>query len=450
MSASLALRHAEGRGLDDYDIWDEGRVVGNITRLNEPAETWSWAIHVSPTHDDRSGRVASLEEAKAKFLHEYGRQLADGRRDSIQTDSVAVTSVAPAWKLRLPAVAVALPYVVIPVVLLGILGLLTRPPHSPIVQTSTHSELLVPAGIDSSTRDNRVPSPFFDCSDCPEMVVVPSGSFVMGTSEANDKIVYEMNKRDLGPFFFLLGRLFEGSSFLTPLLSEQPQHSVSIPHQLGMGKYPVTRREFAAFVRESGYSPSFGCTVHVGKYVFSPGAGWATPGFSQTDYDPAVCVSWNDAHAYVAWLNRKLGAGTSGPYRLPSESEWEYGARAGTQTLRWWGNSIGSGNADCDGCGSRWDRRQTAPVNEFRPNPFGLSDVLGNVFEWTEDCPHPNYEGAPADGSAWTTGNSCRKRVTRGAGFFSRPPIVRSAQRTEGDVDLRLSNTGFRVARTLP
>jgi hypothetical protein len=122
MSASLALRHAQGRGPNDYDVWDEGSVVGNIVRLDEPTETWFWGIHVSPTQYDCSGKVASLEEAKAKFLHEYGRQLADSRPDSIQRDSVAVKTVWPAWKRRLLAVAVVLPGIVAAVVLLGILG----------------------------------------------------------------------------------------------------------------------------------------------------------------------------------------------------------------------------------------------------------------------------------------------------------------------------------------
>jgi formylglycine-generating enzyme required for sulfatase activity len=136
------------------------------------------------------------------------------------------------------------------------------------------------------------------------------------------------------------------------------------------------------------------------RYPRRADAGWAHPGFLQTDRDPIVCVNWSDAQAYVTWLNGRLRGQVSstsrGPYRLPSEAEWEYAARAGTQTVRWWDDSTGSGNAICDGCGSRWDRRQTGPVDSFRPNPFGLSDVLGNAWEWTEDCWNPNYQGRPS------------------------------------------------------
>ena len=444
MGASLALRHAHGRGPDDYDVWDQGRVVGNIVRLEELTETWFWDIHVSPTRPARSGKVASLEEAKAKFLHEYGLQLANSRQGSVERDGVARTSVVPVWKIRLLATLISLFALAL---FFAVLRHIPALPHGPIVQTTTRSAPFVPAADGASVPNNRVPSPFFDCSDCPEMVVLPAGRFMMGTSEADETTVREMNARDLTPIPLFLGRLLINYLFSYPL-SEEPQHSVTIPRPFAMGKYPVTRGEFAAFVRESGYVIRIGCTEKHLRYGFHPDAGWSSPGFAQTERDPVVCVSWNDAQAYVTWLNRKIGAGTTSPYRLPSESEWEYGARAGTQTLRWWGNEIGSGNAVCDGCGSRWDR--TAPVDDFRPNPYGLSDTLGNVFEWTEDCAYANYEGAPADGNAWAPDGSCGRRVTRGAGFFSRPSVVRAAQRTMGDVGSRESFTGFRVAKTLP
>jgi formylglycine-generating enzyme required for sulfatase activity len=281
-----------------------------------------------------------------------------------------------------------------------------------------------------------------DCLDCPEMVVMPSGSFLMGSSEADAKKVldaYRSHQTDIHTAHFL---------------TERPQHSVTIPRAFGMAKYPVTRGEFAAFVRETGYSSS-GCTLHVGhSYPRRPDAGWAQPGFSQTDRDPAVCVNWYDAQAYVAWLNKGLAGqvpqATIGPYRLPSEAEWEYGARAGTQTMYWWGDSIGSGNANCDGCGTRWDGKQTAPVDEFRANPFGLSNMLGNVWEWTEDCWHSDYAGAPADGSAWTVGDECGIRVMRGGDFSNDPWVLLPTNRTFPEADRRYSYVGFRVAKTLP
>ena len=302
----------------------------------------------------------------------------------------------------------------------------------------------------TTAQINQAPQAFRDCSDCPEMVVVPAGSFLMGASEDENKTVYEMKFSELSRFPNALVQ-----KYIKPLLSEQPQHSVTISHAFGMGKYPVTRGEFAAFVRESGYSIALGCTVPSGlKYPQRNDAGWTWPGFSQTDLDPVVCVNWNDAQAYVAWLNTKsrdkISSAGSGPYHLPSEAEWEYAARAGTRTLYWWGDSIGSGNADCNGCDSRWDGNQTAPVNAFGANPFGLSIMHGGAFEWMQDCPHPNYEGAPTDGSSWTTGGSCENRVTRGADFMSRPSVLHSADRTQGEVIRRSNYMGFRVAKTLP
>jgi formylglycine-generating enzyme required for sulfatase activity len=303
--------------------------------------------------------------------------------------------------------------------------------------------LAVAAGAGADAQVMQAGQIFRDCSDCPEMVVVPEGSFLMGSSAADTKSVLETFPSDE----------YEGNK--RSLLSEHPQHSVTIPRAFGMGKYLVTRAEFAAFVRETGYLTSGGCTLFANfRFLSRADAGWMNPGFSQTGRDPVVCVNWHDAQAYVTWLNGRLRGQTpstdDGPYRLPSEAEWEYAARAGTQTLRWWGDSIGSGNAVCDGCGTRWDNKQPAPVDSFRLNQFGLSGMLGNVFEWTEDCWHPNYEGAPTDGSAWTTGKWCGVRVKRGGSFGSRPWLVRPAERLDPNADHRTNLDGFRVAKKLP
>ena len=158
-----------------------------------------------------------------------------------------------------------------------------------------------------------------------------------------------------------------------------------------------------------------------------------------------VDVSWHDAKAYVEWLSRKTGK----RYRLLSEGEWEYVARAGTETAFWWGDEMGSGRANCDGCGSRWDGRQTAPAGSFRANGFGLHDVHGNVWEWVEDCWHGDYGGAPTDGSAWTSGGVCGKRVLRGGSWFNKPRNLRSANRNWYSAGFRISYLGFRIARTL-
>jgi formylglycine-generating enzyme required for sulfatase activity len=235
---------------------------------------------------------------------------------------------------------------------------------------------------------------------------------------------------------------------------ERPQHTVTINQPFAVGKYPVTRGEFAAFVRATGYSADGPCTLHVNnRYRVYPGSSWQNPGFVQTDRDPVVCVSWKDAQAYLAWLNDKFNGASpkneTGPYRLPSEAEWEYAARAGTQTARWRGNASGSGNADCDGCGSPSDRKETAPVGSFHANPFGLYDVLGNVRQWTEDCWHKDYVDAPTDGSAWIA-EKCDERVWRGSDWGSLPWISRSATRTKNKSSSRSNDVGFRIAKTLP
>lgn len=161
---------------------------------------------------------------------------------------------------------------------------------------------------------------------------------------------------------------------------------------------------------------------------------------------PVVDVSWEDAQAYAAWLSTETGAA----YRLPSGAEWEYAARAGGGTSFGWGASVGVNRANCDGCGSRWDGRQTAPVASFAPNPWGLYDMHGNVSEWVEDCYFPDYEGAPRNGSAWTN-PGCRARVLRGGTWALPPTHAGAAQRAWADGATRSYTgfKGFRVARTV-
>ncbi len=166
-----------------------------------------------------------------------------------------------------------------------------------------------------------------------------------------------------------------------------------------------------------------------------------------------INVSWEDAQAYVRWLNGKVrplltaSTGGDGPYRLPTEAEWEYAARAGTTAARYWGDDIGRNNANCDGCGPR-QSAQTLPTGSFRPNAFGLYDTAGNAAEWVEDCWNDNYRAAPKDGSAWTTGQ-CRQRVLRGGSFGSRDAAIRSAARFRYDQDVRYYANGFRVASVI-
>ena len=258
---------------------------------------------------------------------------------------------------------------------------------------------------------------FRDCEHCPEMVVVPSGSFMMGSPPS------EEGRDD----------------------NEGPVHRVSIPSAFAVGVYEVTRGEFGRFVSSTGRSMGDGCwTYEDGEWAERSGRSWRSPGFSQTDLHPAVCVSWDDARAYVAWLSRETGEA----YRLLSESEREYVARAGTRTRYHWGDAIGRNLANCDGCGSRWDGESTSPVGSFGANAFGLHDVHGNVVEWVEDCVHDSYAGAPRDGSAWMS-DDCSVHARRGGSWVSEPRILRAARRGSGYTWIPVSDVGFRVARTV-
>jgi len=259
-----------------------------------------------------------------------------------------------------------------------------------------------------------------DCPDCVTLVVIPAGKFEMG-SPADEPGRFD---------------------------AEGPRHTVSIK-SFALSKYPVTGGEFLKFLEATGYQP-LPCNTALGLVWHSPGKGIAyAPTDTQSPQWPATCLSWKDAQAYIAWMNGK----TKKSYRLPSEAEWEYAARAGTDTSRWWGAQIGTNNANCAGCGSPWDATTIAPVGSFAPNPFGLYDMLGNVWQWVEDCWNESYAGAPTDGSAWKSG-TCEKRVMRGGSWSNLPVFVRAAARSRGDADGKdfdySSYAGFRIARSLP
>ncbi|HEY3776813.1 MAG TPA: formylglycine-generating enzyme family protein [Rhizomicrobium sp.] len=271
---------------------------------------------------------------------------------------------------------------------------------------------------------------FQECRDCPVMVAIPAGRFLMGSAA-----------REAGRF-----------------QNEGPQHVVAI-RAFALGKYDVTSEEFLAFLRATGYQPK-PCNPILGMRWHSPGKGIAWPPYDEEPrHWPAACLDWNDANAYIGWLNAEVRrahpqfAGRGGPYRLPSEAEWEYAARAGTTTARWWGDAIGKDYADCNGCGSAWDDSELATVDSFLPNPFGLYGILGNVWQWTADCWHDSYAGAPADARAWSS-KICNKHVIRGGSWDNLPVFVRSAARSSssadgGEYDYS-SLSGFRLARDLP
>ena len=245
-------------------------------------------------------------------------------------------------------------------------------------------------------RPRRAGEVFRDCPTCPELVVVPAGRFQMGCVSGRDC-------QD----------------------DERPVHEVEL-RSFALGVYEVTFEEYERFVRATGHR--------------RPGdKGWGRGG------RPVIHVSWEDAVAYAGWLSEETGE----QYRLPSESEWEYAARAGTETRYSWGQDIGRNQANCDGCGSRWDDDETAPAGSFEANAWGLHDMHGNVWEWVEDCWHENYARAPRDGSAWTSGGDCGRRVLRGGSWYHAPGVLRSANRSRRGAEFRDTDGGFRVARTL-
>ncbi|MGI9491196.1 MAG: formylglycine-generating enzyme family protein [Geminicoccaceae bacterium] len=236
------------------------------------------------------------------------------------------------------------------------------------------------------------------CAGCPEMVVLPPGTFTMGSPE--DEAGREND--------------------------EGPQHRVTISAPFALGRYEVTLAEWDACVAAGGCN-------HLPE-----DEGWGR------DNRPVINVNFEDIQQYVAWLSRTTGA----TYRLPSEAEWEYAARAGTMTRYYWGDEIGQNRANCIDCGSEWDNRQTAPVGSFQANAFGLYDMSGNVWETVKDDYHDSYEGAPTDGSAWLSDEEQSLRVYRGGAYDDWPELLRLAQRINGH-DSREKYVGFRVARTL-
>ncbi len=268
--------------------------------------------------------------------------------------------------------------------------------------------LLVLGGILPVQAHMMTPgSVFRDCDKCPEMVVIPVGQFHMGDVSG------------------------EGHE------SERPVHRVTIDYPFAVGKYEVTFDEWEACVAAGG------CSHRPDDESWGRGT------------RPVINVSWEDAQEYGKWLSRKTGQF----YRLLSEAEWEYVARAGTTTKYWWGNvashdyaNYGKELNDYDCCGGlatgadRWV--YTAPVGSFQANAFGVFDTVGNVWEWVEDCWNDDYKGALTDGRVWMS-LMCRLRVVRGGSWYGLPESVRPANRYWGDPDDRVSNVGIRVARTL-
>lgn len=272
---------------------------------------------------------------------------------------------------------------------------------------------------------------FRDCRDCPEMIVMPAGEFVMGSPPGE----------------------------ATPEDGEGPPHKVAIQHSFAVGKFEITQGQFESFVKATEYDVGDRCFIWTGREWKNQTGSFRAPGFAQTPQHPATCLSWKDAKAYITWLSQITGK----TYRLLTEAEWEYAARAGTTARYHFGNDADAlcgfaNGADRTAKGkySRWTtvancsdgHVNTAPVGSFKPNAFGLYDMHGNVSEWVEDCFQNGYENAPTDGSAAVVAN-CRLRVLRGGSWIGQPKALRSASRLRRPADDRYGNNGFRVARTL-
>lgn len=245
-------------------------------------------------------------------------------------------------------------------------------------------------------KGSRPASPgevFRDCDQCPRMVPLAPGSFVMGSNDLD--------------------------------ITERPAHQVTIGYGLALGQYEVTVAEWTACVAAKGcsYQP---------KPVSTP------------EQRPVRNVSWEDARQYVKWLSDLTGE----PYRLPSEAEWEYAARGGSQAIYWWGDQVRATDAYCQDCGGPWEKRTLAAIGSYAANPFGLYDMNGGVAEWTGDCWSRTYRNAPGDGSARDE-PGCSQRVLRGGSWRDRAEFIRSTSRQPHDVNLPHIANGFRVARTL-
>ncbi len=314
----------------------------------------------------------------------------------------------------LAVVVTAATHVLCPATLAQSVQAIAAEPSPPTLSATTDGELLNLRLARPLSRNEEIavrPMDIFkECELCPEMIVIPAGQFLMGASD--------------------------GEPGSTP--DERPQHTVSFANPFSVGRFPVTFSEWDACVAARGcsYRPT--------------DQGWGR------GRQPVTNILWDDAKEYVAWLSRTTGK----TYRLPSEAEREYVTRAGTTTAYWWGKSFVPGQANCSpgnpelastrigGLQQPATPARALPVQSFAPNPWGLYQVHGNVYDWVEDCWNDNYNGAPSDGSAWTSGN-CNGHVLRGGAFSRKPQAARSAARIWFGLPNRLIYMSVRVARTL-
>ena len=413
LKRSIGLTRAASlnRGLARIDT-PQGMIVAFSTQAQQTAE-------------DGAGRNSSYTTAFLKYIEEPGEIGLLFRR--ISTDVYEATE-----HKQLPELSLSM---------IGEYYLRGEAAAQVVVLTPPPPPVTLPAPVQPTVAivpnpqvipEHKVGETFKDCDNCPEMVVVRAGEFTMGSpSDENGR-----------------------------LPNEDPQHEVRIATPFAVGKFEVTKDQFEAFVNESGYDAGSKCwTLENNKTAERAGRSFRNVGFKQTGSEPVACVNWYDAKAYAAWLAKKTGK----DYRLLSEAEWEYAERAGSE-LR-----LVSAKSESDLCHyangpdlavkkvfKNWTVTNcsdgyvyTAPVGSFAPNDFGLYDMQGNVWEWVEDCVHDDYNGAPSDGSAWTSGGDCSKRMGRGAAWNTLPRDLRAAFRDNAPIDHRSNIIGLRVARAL-
>ena len=271
----------------------------------------------------------------------------------------------------------------------------TTAPDEPAAQQTAARET-APAQAKPARKRPHLVVPFTDKfkdgTSGPIMVSIPAGSYEMGAGS------------------------------LSTALDARPKHKVTLK-KFSISQYEITFAEYERFAKAMGRSAPERSGINPQTY-------------------PVSGVSWQDAQDYTAWLSQRTGK----KYQLPTESQWEYAARAGTKYDFWWGHEPGNNNAHCLGCGSPANVRTSAPVGLFAPNPWGLYDTSGNVAEWTQDCYNPNYNGAPTDGSAWHDGD-CSMRVVRGGSFSNSGNGSSNVKRSKYKAGSRLTHIGFRVVR---
>jgi formylglycine-generating enzyme required for sulfatase activity len=319
-------------------------------------------VHVSGRIKDRNWYRVELSDGTTGFV--YGELL----REAVTAPKAA----APATHTAAPKAAPATP---------------KAPSAAPASRPAATPAPTAATGASDMSRD---------CEDCPEMVVVQPGSFIMGDDHGDR--------------------------------SERPAHRVTISRPFAIGKYEVTVAQWKACVKA-------GACRAVAEETAQ----------GMSDNSPARDLSWNDARKYVQWLSKVTGK----KYRLPTEAEWEYAARAGTSTRYWWGDKMESGKANCKGCGGSWSKDAPAKVDDFPPNPYGIYGMNGGVWEWAADCWHRSYAGRPpTDGSAWTEPD-CRENVIRGGSWRNDSTYAHSASRFTYDTAVRYILNGFRVAKSL-